>query len=144
MLLLANIDALDGHLLRFEPFKHAFLFTRVEEKDGSAFFVISCCTPHTVDVCVCILWAVYLHDPIHSREVKTTRCYIGSEQTTVLGVCELLCDLEARGLLLPSVEMQQWDTRLHVAERFVHKANLLAGRQEDNDLGLLGVLNERP
>jgi hypothetical protein len=86
LLLFADVDPLDGHLLRFQSLEHAFFLARVHEEHGTSFALVSRSTSNTVNVCVCVLRAVHLHNPVYGWEIESTSRDVRGEKTAVLGV----------------------------------------------------------
>ena len=89
-----------------------------------------------MDVGVRVLRAVHLDDPVDSRKIDSTRDDVGGKEARVLRGGEAVCDFQTGNLLLPSMQVQEGDTRLEMSEALVDEPDLLARAQKDDDLAL--------
>ncbi|GJD00511.1 hypothetical protein ColKHC_09336 [Colletotrichum higginsianum] len=142
LLALLDGDLVDGHLLGLEALEHAGLLAGLKEKHGLAVALVAGRTTDAVDVRVGVLGAVDLDDPVDGGEVDTAGDDVGGEQARVVGIGKAFRDLHALQLLLLAEEVQQRDTGLQVAHALVGEADLLARREEDDDLAAQVRLNE--
>ena len=60
----------------------------------------TCCSTHTMNVLLGIIWRIVLDDPVDQRNVETARRHIRAQQYAALGIGELEEGLRAFGLLL--------------------------------------------
>ncbi|CCF42315.1 hypothetical protein CH063_12353 [Colletotrichum higginsianum] len=129
-------------LLSLTALEHAGLLAGLKEKHGLAVALVAGRTTDAVDVRVGVLGAVDLDDPVDGGEVDTAGDDVGGEQARVVGIGKAFRDLHALQLLLLAEEVQQRDTGLQVAHALVGEADLLARREEDDDLAAQVRLNE--
>jgi len=71
-----------------------------------AFRLVASCATHTMDVCIGILRAIDLDDPVNSGEIDTTRRYICTEQHGVFFLHELKVDSRSLILVLLPVQFE--------------------------------------
>ncbi|KAL3295314.1 ATP-dependent RNA helicase dbp4 [Colletotrichum asianum] len=142
LLALLDGDLVDGHLLGLEALDHASLLAGVEEEHGLAVALVAGRAADAVDVGVGVLGAVDLDDPVDGGEVDAARDDVGGEEAGVVRLGEAFRDLHALQLLLLAEEVEEGDTGLQVSEGLVGEADLLAGGEEDDDLGAEVGLDE--
>ena len=73
-------------------------------------------TTDAVNVISGVIRRVELHNPVNGRNIQTTRCNIGTDQSALLGVAEFEKGVCALLLLLLAVEIQHG--QVNVVEEF--------------------------
>lgn len=77
-----------------------------------------------MDVHVDVFRAVELNDPVHCREIETTRGDVRTDKKGVFRRGEALEDVETSGLLLFAVEMEEGETWMQFTECFKDESDL--------------------
>lgn len=62
------------------------------------------CSADSVNVLLGIVWRIVLYDPVHRRNIETTRGHIRAQENATLGVAELEERRSSFGLLLFSLK----------------------------------------
>ena len=91
---------------------------------------------YTMDVVTRIIRRVILDDPVHGRNVQTTRRYVGAQKRATLGVAELEKCVATLLLLLLSMEIQYG--YIDVVQQLAVKFNTVATVHKHDDL-LAGI-----
>lgn len=138
-----DLDFFDRHLFPGQFLLHAVDLGWQQHEQGMAVRIETCGTAHTMDIRVGILRAVKLEDPVHSREVETTRGNVRRDQSGVLGRSKFAKDLDTLCLFLFAVEMEDGQTGLEFTEAFVDETGLFAARDKNDGLILQMGAEER-
>lgn len=95
-----------------------------------------------MDVCVDILRAVVLDNPVHCGEVNSSRGYVRAEKHRIFPFHKFEVNGRTLSLLLTSMQLEDVDAHLQSFEGLIGETDLLACGEKDYALALLMALEE--
>mmetsp|Transcript_16939 Transcript_16939/g.48947 ORF Transcript_16939/g.48947 Transcript_16939/m.48947 type:complete len:423 (+) Transcript_16939:355-1623(+) len=131
----------EGDPCGLEITEEARFFGGQEQQGPSGSGRSSGCTSHPMDVLLGIVRRIELYDPIDRGNVQPSRGHVGTAQYPLVGLAEL----KERGgttlLLLPAVNVHDWD--VDVIQQLRVEFDGIARRKEDHHLLIAILLEER-